>query len=178
MSDYTIRIISPDRVANTLAGTPGGYGYADGVGAAAKFSSTDNIALDGQGNLYVADCGNHSVRKVTPAGVVTTLAGDAQAAGFADGVGATAKFGCPRCITVDSRGTAYVLDGSPVANGMTIRRITPDGAVTTVVGTPPYYGPSVGALPASLSWPWGVAVTEDGQLIITDQYAILITRGL
>jgi sugar lactone lactonase YvrE len=170
MSDTTIRTISPDRVATTLAG--GGSGYADGVGAAAMFSFTGSIALDGRGNLYVADCGNHAVRKVTPTGVVTTLAGDAQSAGFADGVGAAAKFTCPYHIAVAASGTVYVTDGA------TVRRITPDGAVTTVVSTPPYYGQRLGPLPASLEYPGGLAVTEDGQLIITDRHAVLITRGL
>ena len=172
MSDQTIRSISPERVANTLAGTAGAFGYADGVGAAAMFANTESIDLDGQGNVYVADCGNHVVRKVTPTGVVTTLAGDARSEGFADGVGAAAKFRCPWGIAVHSNGTVFVIDGA------TVRRITPDGTVTTVVGSPPYYGPKLGTLPASLSWPQSLAVTEDGQLIIIDRAAILITRGL
>ena len=171
MSDSTLRTISPDRVANALAG--GSYGYSDGIGAAAKFAGdTGSVALDAQGNAYVADCGNHTVRKVTPAGIVTTLAGDAQSTGFADGVGSAAKFKCPLGIAVGAGGTVYVTDGA------TIRRITPDGTVTTVVGTPPYYGQRLGPLPASLVLAYGVAVTADGQLIVTDRHAILITRGL
>jgi hypothetical protein len=175
MLDYTIRTISPDRVVNSLAGMAGVSGYADGAGAAAKFGSVwyfQPIALDGQGNVYVADCYNHAVRKVTPAGVVTTLAGDAQSGGFADGVGAAARFNCPGAIAANPSGTVYVTDNA------TIRRITPEGAVTTVVGSPPYRGQKLGALPASLSGPIGVAVTPDGQLIIVDGAAILITRGL
>lgn len=171
MTDSTLRTISPDRSANTLAGS--GYGYSDGIGAAAKFAGdTGSVALDGQGNAYVADCGNHAVRKVTPAGIVTTIAGDAQSEGFADGVGAAARFRCPLGIAVDTGGTVYVSDSA------TIRRITPDSTVTTVIGTPPYFGQRLGPLPASLQFPNGVAVTEDGQLIITDRKAILITRGL
>jgi hypothetical protein len=61
---------------------------------------------------------------------------------------------------------------------LNVRRSTPDGAVTTVVGTPSYYGQRLGPLPASLEYPVGLAVTEDEQLIITDRHAILITRGL
>lgn len=175
MMDYTIRSISPDRVVNSLAGTAGVRGYADGAGAAAMFGSAmyfQPIALDGHGNLYVADCYNHAVRKVTAAGVVTTLAGDAQSEGFADGVGASAKFRCPGAIAAHPGGTVYVTDGA------TIRKITPDGVVTTVVGSPPYFGQKLGPLPASLNEPIGVAMTEDGQLVIVDGAAILITRGL
>jgi len=176
MTDYTIRTISPDRVAHTVAGRALWSGYADGVGTAAMFSSTANIALDGQGNLYVADCGNHSIRKVTLAGVVTTLAGGPYSEGSADGVGAAAKFTCPWRIAVDANGTVYVTDQT--AFGPTVRRITSDGAVTTVVGTPSSYGQRLGPLPGSLQFPRGLDVTEDGQLIITDGQAVLITRGL
>jgi sugar lactone lactonase YvrE len=177
MGDYTIRSISPDRVVNTVAGKSLWSGYADGVGAEARFwSSATYLALDGQGNIYVGDCGNHAVRKVTPAGVVTTLAGGPNSEGFADGVGAAAKFTCPWRIAVDDNGTVFVTDQT--AAGPTVRRITPDGAVTTVVGDPSSFGQRLGPLPGSLQNPRGLAVTEDGQLIITDGQAILITRGL
>jgi sugar lactone lactonase YvrE len=177
MTDYTIRTISPDRVAHTVAGRALWSGYADGVGTAALFGySPLYMALDGQGHMYVGDCSNHAVRKVTLAGVVTTLAGGPYSEGFADGVGAAAKFTCPWRIAVDANGTVYVTDHA--AAGPTVRRITPDGAVKTVVGDPSSFGQRLGPLPGSLKNPRGLAVTEDGQLIITDGQAVLITRCL
>ena len=84
------------------------------------------------GDLYVADTGNNTIRKVTPAGVVTTLAGKAGVSGTADGRGAAARFNQPQGIACDPHGDLYVTD---LESG-TIRKITPAGVVTTVAGTP------------------------------------------
>src|SRR6185436_15081684 len=118
-------------VVTTLAGTAGTAGSADGTGAAARFSNPTGVVVDGAGNVYVSDQGNHTIRKVTAAGVVTTLAGIAGMSGSADGTGAAARFNHPVRVAVDSAGNVYVTDGV----NSTIREITAAGVVTTLAGT-------------------------------------------
>jgi streptogramin lyase len=126
----TIRKITPAGEVTTLAGKAGSAGSADGSGAAARFNDPAGMAIDAAGNLYVTDYLNDTIRKVTPAGEVTTLAGQAGLAGIADGMGAAARFAGPTGITRDSDGNLYVSD----LDGQTIRKITPAGEVTTVAG--------------------------------------------
>ena len=123
----TIRKITADGVVTTLAGTEGIHGSADGTGPAAQFNDAAAIAVDGSGNVYVADTMNMTIRKVTPAGVVTTLAGTAGGSpAFSDGKGSAARFWGPESVAVDAAGNVYVADYGY------IRRITPDGTVTTL----------------------------------------------
>ena len=92
---HTVRMVSAGSVS-TLAGSANNDGAADGVGVAARFDSPRGVAVDGAGNVYVADTGNNSIRKVTPAGTVTTLAGGLSASGgFQDGAGSVARFSAP-----------------------------------------------------------------------------------
>ncbi|MFT4617478.1 MAG: sugar lactone lactonase YvrE, partial [Ilumatobacter sp.] len=105
-----IRKITSAGVVTTLAGTAGATGSADGTGAAARFDSPSGVAVDGSGNVYVADTGNQLIRKITSAGVVTTLAGTAGATGSADGTGAAASFDFPFGVAVDGSGNVYVAD--------------------------------------------------------------------
>ena len=93
----------------TLAGIAG-HGSVDGTGSAARFRYPCGVAVDSAGNVYVADTGNHTIRKVTPAGVVTTLAGLAGSSGSADGTGSAARFNGPAGVAVDSAGNVYVAD--------------------------------------------------------------------
>src|SRR5471030_2849229 len=102
-----IRKINSDGVVSTLAGST--EGYADGAGAAAQFNTPSGVAIDSAGNLYVADTGNNAIRKLTPEGVVSTLAGDG-VAGFRDGKGAAARFNGPLGVAVDRAGVVYVAD--------------------------------------------------------------------
>jgi sugar lactone lactonase YvrE len=105
-----IRKVTPAGDVSTLAGG-GGYGYADGIGTNAEFKVPSGVAVDSAGNVYVADWGNNRIRKVTPAGVVTTLAGSGSA-GFADGNGSNAEFYNPQGLAVDSAGNVYVADSA------------------------------------------------------------------
>src|SRR5438034_295682 len=92
----------------TLAGLAGSFGSADGTGSAARFYLPTGVATDSSGNVYVADSDNSTIRKITPAGVVTTLAGLAGSPGSADGTGSDARFYFPTGVATDSSGNVYV----------------------------------------------------------------------
>lgn len=122
-----IRRIATDGTVTTLAGFA--EGFADGDGTAARFNTPSGLALDRAGNLYVADTGNHAIRKITPQGMVSTLAGTG-VAGFRDGAGTQAQFNGPIGVAVDARGNVYVAD----TYNDRIRRIDPQGQVSTLAG--------------------------------------------
>ena len=105
----------------TLAGLAGSAGSADGVGGAARFSGPEGVAVDSAGNVYLADRGNKTIRKILPSGVASTLAGLAGSTTYADGTGSAARFDGPSGMAVDSAGNVFVSDGS----ARTIRKITP-----------------------------------------------------
>lgn len=129
-NNNTIRKITPSSVVTTLAGKAGVTGHANGMAASASFNEPWGIAVDKAGNIFVAEAGNNSIRKINPAGVVTTLAGRAGEEGHADGTGAVARFNDPQGIATDTAGNVYVAD---TGNNI-IRKITPAGVVTTVAG--------------------------------------------
>ena len=159
----TIRRITPDKFVNTFAGLSGA-GSADGVGTAARFNFPNGVAVDGTGNLYIADTVNSTIRKIDPAGSVITIAGMPGVVGSADGQGSMAQFNFPRGIAVDGHGNVYVGDWM----NNTLRRITPDGTVKTLAGAPPPEPPrnvdGIGSA-ARFNNPYGVAVNDDGTLI-------------
>lgn len=124
-------------------------GFADGAGATARFRDAGAVALDAAGNVYVLDRGNHAVRKITPAGVVSTLAGTG-AAGSADGNGAAAAFGRLADLAVAADGTVYLTE----SDGGRVRKITPAGDVTT--------------LATGLASPRGIAFDPDGNLLVAN----------
>jgi len=95
------------------------------------FFVPSDVAVDSSGNVYVADWNNHTIRKVTAAGVVSTLAGSAGQSGSADGIGAAARFDVPRGVAVDGVSNVYVADWG----NSTIRKVTPAGVVTTLAGS-------------------------------------------
>lgn len=138
-------------------------GSADGTGSAAGFNHPNGIAIDAAGNLFVVDSGNDTIRKVTPAGVVTTLAGMAQDRGIADGTGSTARFWAPFGIAVDGTDTLYVTDGNA------IRKVTADGTVTTLAGSIQSQGYADGAGSAALfNSPGGIAIGPSGVVLVAD----------
>ena len=122
--NFRVRKITPNGVVSTLAGY--NEGAANGTGVAARFSTMLGICSDSNGNLYVADNGNYRIRKITQAGVVTTLAGSVQ--GDLDGVGTSAQLAYPYGVAMGSDGNIYVTDSNK------IKRITPNGVVTTITG--------------------------------------------
>lgn len=131
--DDMIRKISSDGVVSTMAGNPDdGRGSVDGVGDGAKFNTPTGLVLDPSGNVYVADSRNAAIRKVTPQGVVTTVAGRMRRHEYRDGIGAEAKFVNPLGMTTDKQGNLYVSDAD--ANYAMIRKISPQGVVTRLVG--------------------------------------------
>jgi sugar lactone lactonase YvrE len=165
-ANNAIRKVSPAGVVTTLAGSGELAGSADGTGSAARFSSPQGMAVDGAGNVYVADTGNHTIRMITPAGVVSTLAGTAGSRGSLDDTGAAARFNGPTGVAVDGGGILYVAD----QGNNTIRMITPGGVVSTLAGSAlvaPGSADGLGAL-ARFSGPTGVAVRGSGDLFVTD----------
>jgi hypothetical protein len=108
--NYTIRKVTPAGAVTTLAGGTGTPGSADGTGGAARFAVPNGVAVDSAGNVYVADGGNGTIRKITPAGAVTTLAGLVDKFGNADGTGSVARFSNPSGVAVDCAGNLYVAD--------------------------------------------------------------------
>ncbi|MFZ6644917.1 gluconolaconase [Undibacterium sp. TJN25] len=156
-----IRKITPDGTVTTLAGSA--EGMANGQGAAASFNTPSGLAIDGAGNLYVADTGNNAIRKISAQGMVTTLAGDGKA-GYRDGPAAQAQFNGPIGVAVDGKGNVYVAD----TYNDRLRLITADGQVKTLAGgdAPGYQdGPAMAAL---FDTPCAVAVDSKGRIYIAD----------
>jgi sugar lactone lactonase YvrE len=154
---------------STLAGN-GEQKKKDGTGVAASFNHPTGLAVGGSGTVYVADQENHMIRKISPEGDVTTLAGSTSE-GAADGAGPAASFSRPVSLAVDASGNLYVAD----QNNHKIRKIGPDGMVTTLAGS------SIGAVDgpagrARFNYPTGVAVDAAGTVYVADRFNHLIRR--
>jgi RHS repeat-associated protein len=161
-----IRKITTAGVVTTLAGISGVVGSANGTGTVATFNAPMGLGIDAAGNIYVADRFNYLIRKITPAGVVSTLAGNGTR-GFVDGPAASAEFYEPMDVKVDAAGNVFVAD----YGNYCIRKITPTGVVSTVVGQARVYGHADGqGTAATLNCPVGLAFdSTTGNLVISDQ---------
>ena len=162
--NHVIRKVTPGGVVTTLAGT-GSPGHVDGMANSAKFLTPVGIAVAASGNVYVAEFYGNDIRKITPGGIVTTLAGSATA-GSTDGIGAGASFNTPLGITVDANENVYVAD---YGNNM-IRKITPAGVVTTLAGSATAGSDNGTAALATFNGPSGIAVTPSGTLYVTEWF--------
>ncbi len=171
-SNHRIRKITVSGTTSevsTLAGTgikddgTAGGGFMDGMGNVAQFNSPYGVAVDSDGNVYVADLGNHRIRKITPDGVVSTLAGTG-VVGFMDGMGNVAQFNYPYGVAVDSAGVVYVADSS----NHRIRKITPDGVVSTLAGTGTSGFINGMGNVAKFNSPYGIAVDSAGNVYVAD----------
>ena len=156
-----IRKITPTGVVSTLAGST--LGFADGTGSAAMFYYPNGVTVDASGNVYVGDTNNNRIRKITPTGEVSTLAGSSQ--GFADGIGYSAQFNIPIRLTNDVLGNIYVADAG---NNM-IRKITPQGEVSTYAGSTQGFADGVG-IAAMFYTPVAVTIDASGNLYVADMY--------
>ena len=155
---HTIGTITPGGVVSILAGVAHTPGTADGTGSGAQFNQPFDVVLHPSGDLYVTDAGNHTIRRVTTAGEVTTFAGLAGQSGSTDATGSAARFYAPAGITVDDSGNLYVVD----RHNYTIRKITvPDAVVTTFAGAAGYLGQDDGTGISARFW-FPSALTFDG----------------
>jgi sugar lactone lactonase YvrE len=177
-SNHNIRKIWPDGVVTTLCG--GIIGTDDGTASAGQFHSPAHMALDPAGNIVIADTYNHAIRRVTPAGVVTTIAGQKGAGGYANGMGTTARFFTPEAVAVDATGNIYVADSGNNA----IRMIDTVGVVTTFAGSYPGAGGTAGASgsadgtgsAARFNDPQGLTLDAAGNLYVADNRNALIRK--
>ena len=162
--NHRIRRITPQGVT-TLAGS-GSPSFADAqIGTNAGFNQPAGIAVGREGNVFVSEYGNHRIRKITPGGSVTTLAGGGgSGSGFQDGPGADARFNYPGGIAVDGDGNVFVADWG----NHRIRQVTPDGTVTTVAGSGAQAATDGTGTAAAFDHPRGIAIDPDGSIIVTE----------
>ena len=164
-TNHTIRKISASGVVTTLAGNAGQSGSVDGTGAAARFNLPTGITCNAQGDLYVSDLGGHLIRKITAAGVVTTLAGQVNVSGSSDGSGTAARFFKPAGLAIDSAGNVYVAD----MGNSTLRKISASGVVSTLAGLPTIDGLMDGT--GSNAWfsePQALTLDSAGNIYVAD----------
>jgi sugar lactone lactonase YvrE len=164
-ANATIRRISPAGTVSLFAGSAGNFNSFDGAGANANFYQPEGLAVDGAGNVYVADSWNHTIRKITPAGAVSTLAGLAENFGSADGTNSKARFNRPAGIALDSATNLFVTDSL----NHTIRKITPGGTVTTIAGLAGVWGSADGTNRAARFFqPQGICAADTATLFVVD----------
>jgi hypothetical protein len=160
-----VRRLAPSGAVTTVAGLVNTGGNANGTGAAARFNSPLGLAVNrSSGEIFVADTFNYVVRKVTPAGVVTTFAGAFGQSGSADGVASAARFSNPVGLVLDAGGNLYVAEGTHV-----LRRISPAGEVTTFAGVAasPGFGDGPGGV-ARFNGPVALTIDGAGNIFVAD----------
>jgi len=171
-SNFTIRQITPARVVTTLAGSPLMRGGNNGTGSAARFDLPAGMAVDSAGNIYVADQDASTIRKITPARVVSTFAGSFAKSGSQNGTGSAARFNLPGDVAVDRSNNLYVAD----SNNCTIRKITPAAVVTTLAGLASAGHTNGTGSAARFDFPQGVAVDTTGKIYVADSVESTIRK--
>jgi streptogramin lyase len=170
--NHAIRRISTNGIVSTFAGQAGTPGSSDGTGTA-RFDTPSGITLAPNGDLYISDTGNHTIRRVTPAGAVTTFAGTAAQSGFTDAAGAAARFNSPLGLAVAADRTIFVAD----SGNHLVRAIAPDRTVRTLAGRAETWGTEDGAGGnARFNGPVGVAINPDGDIFVSDSNNHTIRR--
>ena len=166
----TVRVVSPSGQVSTLAGSAGNFGSADGTGTNAQFLLPQGLTLGPSGNLYIADTANHTIRKVSANGVVSTWAGLAGNNGLSDGAGSNARFNGPQGLAADASGNVYVAD----TWNHTVRKVDTNGVVSTLAGVPGYSGdidgtsPGTGTNSARFNCPSALAIDGSGNIYVAD----------
>ena len=171
LTDYnSIRKINTStKLVTTLAGPAGELVYADGFGAIARFNQAMGLAADSLGNIYVADTGNHCIRKINSSGVASTFAGKGGVYGSADGTGSAARFYGPQGIAIDSSGNIFVSD----SGNSIIRKITTSGVVSTLAGLAGNSESTDGiGTSARFKYPSGLTIDSSGNLFVSDENKI------
>ncbi|MBS1531540.1 MAG: gliding motility-associated C-terminal domain-containing protein [Bacteroidetes bacterium] len=169
---HRLMTITPGGLLTVIAGSANASGYVDGQGSAARFNNPGEMAIDGAGNIYIADEGNNVIRKVTPGGLVTTYAGTG-VPGSADGSLTTATFDHPTGLVFDTFGNLYVSD----FNTDIIRKITPGGVVSTLAGTANLTGPIDGTgAAARFNGPGYLILDPSGNICVADFNNNMIRR--
>ncbi|MCR6656977.1 MAG: hypothetical protein NVV63_14475 [Opitutus sp.] len=172
--NHTIRRISASGAVTTLAGKAREWGAKDATGAAARFNSPSSVAVDAKGNIFVADTNNHAIRKITPSGVVSTVAGQLGVSGFANGNGTKAKFLRPTDVAVTASGVLYVAD----SGNKVVRRISEAGAVTTYAGLAGADSGNTDGIGEAARFvePYGVCVDANGVVFVADRLGSSIRK--
>jgi len=170
--NHVIRKIDTNGIVSTFAGTPTKQGYKDGPAKNALFSSPYGLAFDTKGNLYVADSGNNSIRKIDTSGTVSTFAGTPTKQGYKDGPAKNALFGSPYGLAFDTKGNLYVSDGPEqfaLPGNNVIRKVDTKGIVSTFAGTFAKRGHKDGPVKSALfGYPGGIVSDGKGNLYIAD----------
>lgn len=160
--NHRIRKISEDGRVSTIAGN-GSPGFVNGKQNQSQLNFPTALAFSAQGDLLIADTFNHSIRKLSSNGELSTLAGNGQE-GFKDGAPESAEFRYPRGLAVGKKGELYIAD----TNNNRIRELTPEGRVITLAGTGTADFMDGGAAVARFNAPVGIAVDDEGTLYVAD----------
>lgn len=173
--NHTIRKVTPAGIVTTIAGSAGQPGFVDGSGSVARFNQPSHLAVDSAGNVIVADSSNHAIRKVTPTGVVTTVAGGVLGSGYVNGPAATARFDGPAAVALDMSGNIYVAD----ERNCVIRKITTAGMVGTLAGAGFANCATVDGAPplASILYPKRLIATSVDEVIFVEGTATQLRRA-
>jgi sugar lactone lactonase YvrE len=169
--NHNIRKITSGAVVTTFAGS-GTFASTDGTGLQASFKTPSGIVIDGAGNLFVGDAQAHVIRKITPAGVVTTFAGITDVAGSTDGAAGVATFNDPSGLAIDTAGNLYVAD----AKNNKIRKVTPAGVVSTFAGTGAAGSTNGAATAATFNVPVNLSIDSEGFLYVAEAGNYLIRK--